>query len=270
MAFSNRESSGDVWWRIAKIGIWTIVILILLFGTFYTIPAGYKGVLLTFGKPSLNERGEGLNVKVPIIQQVVKMDARTQKYQAKLTAASKDLQDVSTEIAINYHIIGDQAAEIYRGIGEDYSDKVIYPMEQEANKATTAQFTAEEMITKREQVRQKMKEILAPRLQERGIVLEDISIVDFDFSESFNNAIEAKVTAEQNALKEQNNLKVVQFQAQQKVEQAKGEAEAIRIINEQLLTSPQYVSYITIQKWDGKMPLALGSGSLLSISGGKQ
>lgn len=180
------------------------------------------------------------------------------------------MQDVQTEIAINYRILGDQAAEIYQTIGEDYSDKVIYPMEQEANKATTATFTAEEMITKREEVRQRMKDILAPRLSERGMILEDISIVDFDFSESFNTAIEAKVTAEQNALKEQNNLKVVEFQAQQKVEQAKGEAQAIEIINKELEQSPQYVNYMTIQKWDGKMPLALGSGSLLSITGGSE
>ncbi|MBI2652601.1 prohibitin family protein, partial [Candidatus Woesearchaeota archaeon] len=96
---------------------------------------------------------------------------------------------------------------------------------------------------------------------------DDLSITNFDFSAEFNKAIEAKVTAEQNALKEQNNLKVVEFQAQQKITQAKGEAEAIRIVNEELSKSLRYIDYLTIQRWDGKMPLALGSGSLLSITG---
>lgn len=260
------ENKEDKLKRMVWLGAAVIITLIFLINCFYIVPAGAKGILLTFGKASSVEKEEGLGIKVPFVQKVILMDARTQKYEATLSAASKDLQTVQTIIAINYRIVGDQASEIYSSMGLGYRENVIYPMEQEANKATTAEFTAEELITKREVVRQRMKEILEPRLKIRGIILEDISIVDFDFSESFNQAIEAKVTAEQNALKEQNNLRVIQFQADQKVAQARGEAEAIKIINEELQRSPQFIDYLTIQKWDGKMPLALGSGSLLSIT----
>lgn len=244
-------------------GIAIIILVILFFGGWYTIPAGYRGVLLTFGKADVDAKGEGFHLKVPLIQKVVKMEVRTQKYQAELTAASRDLQDVKTVIAINYHLVPSDVPKIYTEIGEDYSDRVIFPMEQEANKAVTATFTAEELITKREIVRQKMKDVLEQRLTVRNIVFEDVSIVDFKFSDVFTQAIESKVTAEQNALKEENNLKVVQFQAQQKVAAAKGDAEAVQIVSQQLQQSPSYLQYYMLQKWNGIMPLSLGSSGLL-------
>lgn len=253
--------------RYTKIGLSLIILMILIFGTFYIVPAGHRGIILTLGKVDMNVKGEGLNIKVPLIQKAIIMDVKTQKYQAELGAASKDLQDVTTIIAINYRLTESKVSTVYQTIGLDYSEKVIFPMEQEANKAVTAEFTAEEMITKREQVRAKMKELLSERLLQRNIILEDISIVNFKFSESFTAAIEAKVTAEQNALREENNLKVVDFQAKQKVRAAEGDAEAIRIVNTQLTTSPQYIQYYLLQKWNGVMPVALGSNSLLSITG---
>jgi regulator of protease activity HflC (stomatin/prohibitin superfamily) len=242
----------------------------LFFGAFYVVPTGHRGIVTTFGNPDMTAKSEGIHFKIPFAQNAVIMEVRTQKYQAELTAASKDLQNVKTTIAINYHLLSESVPKIYVTMGQDYSERVIMPMEQEANKGITAKFTAEELITKREQVRQEMKELLTVRLKERDIIVEDVSIVNFEFSESFTAAIEAKVTAEQNALKEQNNLKVVEFQAQQKIKQAEGEAGAIQIVNEQLLKSPQYINYLTIQRWNGVMPLSLGSGTLLSINGVSQ
>ena len=159
-----------------------------------------------------------------------------------------------------------QVFSLFKNIGIDYESRIINPSIQETVKAVTAKHNAEDLIKQRELLKEEIKDHLKQRLQTYYIVMDDLSITNFDFSAEFNHAIEQKVTAEQNALKEQNNLKVVEFQAQQKVTQAKGEAEAVRIINEELQKSPQYVNYMTIQKWDGKMPLALGSGSLLSIT----
>lgn len=252
---------------VIRYSIWGFVALfaiITLFMTIYTIPAGYRGVVLTFGKASQVAAGEGINVKIPFVQSVVKMDTRTQKYEASLTAASSDLQDVNTKIAINYHLSPESVPEIYRTIGTNYADKVIYPLEQESNKAATAQFSAVELITKREQVRESMKNTLRDKLASRGIIIEDISIVDFSFSPTFSQAIEAKVTAEQQALAEKNKLAAVEYQAQQRVAQAKGEADAIAI-QTQAINSQGGAAYVELQrilKWDGHYPLVVsGSGT---------
>jgi regulator of protease activity HflC (stomatin/prohibitin superfamily) len=190
------------------------------------------------------------------------MDTRTQKYEASLTAASQDLQDVNTKIAINYHLSPDSVPDIYRTIGVNYADKVIYPLEQESNKAATAQFTAEQLVTKREQVKEMMKTTLQEKLAPRGIIVEEISIVDFAFSPSFSQAIEAKVTAEQNALGAKNKLEQIKYEAEQRVTQAKGEADAIAI-QAQAITAQggkDYVSLQAIQKWNGVLPIYTGGG----------
>ena len=246
---------------IVKIIIWSIVGvfgIILLFSTFYVINAGERGIIVTFGNPSPVPTSEGLHVKIPLIQGIVKMDVKTQKYEAELTSASRDLQDVKTKIAINYHIVPENVPELYKTIGINYADKIIYPFEQETNKAVTSQYTAEELITKRETVRGNMKSALAEKLITRGIVVEEISIVDFAFSPSFTKAIEDKVTAEQQALQSKNKLEQIKFEAQQIIESAKGKAEAIELEGTAIRNNPQVAQLRAIEKWDGKMPLVVG------------
>ena len=262
----------DIRTRVIKYGVSVFIALIaiiIIFGTLYTIPAGYRGVLLTFGKPSMTSIGEGLHFKIPLVQSIVKMDTKTIKYEADLTAASSDLQDVATKIAINYHLSPDNVPELYRTIGIDYATKVIYPLEQESNKASTAQFTAVELVTKREQVRTKMEEILREKLAPRGIIVESISIVDFAFSPSFAAAIENKVTQEQNALAEQNKLAAIQYQAQQRVAQAKGEADAIKIQAEAIAINggTNYLTLKWIEKWNGQVSVVNGGNPIVDLRG---
>jgi regulator of protease activity HflC (stomatin/prohibitin superfamily) len=177
-----------VWGVIKKIlipfGIF-IILIIGVFNTFYTVQAGDRAVVLTWGSPNMVPIGSGLHLKIPFAQDVVKMTVQTQKYEAELSAASKDLQDVNTKIAINYHIVPEKMPEIYRDIGINYAEKVIYPYEQETNKGITSQFTAVELITEREQVRERMKTDLAAKLKPRGIIVEEVSIINFAFSPSF-------------------------------------------------------------------------------------
>ena len=259
-----------------KFVVWGIVVIILLvaiFSSFYTINAGQRGVLLTFGKADVTAKGEGLNMKIPFIQGVVKFDVKTQKYEAELTAASRDLQDVNTKIAINYHIVPEQVPEIYREIGVNYAEKVIYPFEQEINKATTSQYTAEELITKRDQVRELMKTTLADKLRSRGIIVEEVSIINFAFSKSFTEAIESKVTAEQNALAAKNKLEQVKYEAQQTVAKAEAEAQALSLKKQQITPELVQLSQIEvnsksldvqlkyIEKWNGITPTTLFQGS---------
>jgi len=241
-----------------------IFVLIIIFGTFYIIQAGQRGILLTFGNPDLVPKSEGLHFKIPLVQKIVKMDVQTQKYEAELSAASQDLQDVQTKIAINYRLVAENVPVLYRDIGLTYADKIIYPMEQEVNKGITAQFTAEELVTKREEVREKMKSLLIERLQPRGIIVEEVLIINFKFSDSFTQAIENKVTAEQNALAAKNKLEQIKYEAEQRIAQAEGEAKAIQVqisaINAQ--GGESYVQLQAIKQWNGNMPYVVGGGSI--------
>jgi prohibitin 2 len=251
--------------RALKITAFVGLFLLIFFSSFYTLDAGQRGVLLTFGKASLDVKDQGLHLKIPLVQQVVKMEVRTAKFEVESTGASKDLQDVHTKIAVNYHINPQDVVKIYSELGGDYANRIIEPAILETFKSVTAEYTAESLITQRPIVKTEIDNKLTTRLNTFGVVVDAVSLTNFDFSDTFKQAIEAKVTAEQNALKEENNLKVVSFQAQQKVTAAKGDAEAIRLINEQLNTNPQYINFMLIQKWNGIMPLSVGGGTLLNI-----
>lgn len=238
---------------------------IILFGGWYTITAGHRGVLLTLGKPDPMPKAEGFHFKIPLIQSVVKMDVRTQKFDAaKASAASKDLQIVTTDVTLNYYIQPDSVVDIYRKIGISYQDTIINPAVQEVVKAQTAIYTAEELITLRPEVKEKMDTALKDRLREFGIYVQAVSITNFDFSAEFNKAIEAKVTAQQSALAAKNKLEQIKFEAEQRVTQAKGEAEAIAIqvnaINQK--GGQSYVQLQSIARWNGQLPtVMLGQGS---------
>lgn len=254
----------------------SMTLLMIVFGTFYTVSAGERAVLLTFGKPADIAYTEGLHFKIPLIQQVVKMDIKTQKYETGASAASKDLQVVSTNLAVNYHLEQSSTVEIYKTIGVDFNNKIIQPAVQEVVKASTAQFTAEQLITQRDQVKQLIDTNLGERLSSRGIVLETTSITNFDFSEEFNKAIESKVTAEQNALTAKNKLSQVEYEAKQRITQADAEAKAIEIQANAITVQggEDYVKLQAINKWDGHMPEVTGGAipfiDIKSISGGEQ
>ncbi|NTV23132.1 MAG: prohibitin family protein [Nanoarchaeota archaeon] len=254
-----------------------IFLLITLFQAFYTVPAGYRGVVLTFGSPSMASAGEGLHFKIPYAQSVALMSVQTRKYEADAAAASKDLQIVSANIATNFKLEASMVPAIYRDLGLAFEPNIIAPAEQETVKAVTAKFTAEELITRREEVRLEMKELLKQKLAFRGIIVEEVSITNFDFSQSFNEAIEAKVTAEQLKLKAERDLERIKVEAEQVeaqaigqknavIAEAEGRAAAIRIIQQQLDSSPNYIEYLKVEKWNGKLPVVTGNAVPL-ISG---
>jgi regulator of protease activity HflC (stomatin/prohibitin superfamily) len=236
--------------------------LLLILNPFYTVSAGERAIVLEWGKPQDVAMTEGLHFKIPLYQSIVKTDIRTQKYEADLSAASKDLQTVSTKIAINYRLNSESVVSMYKSVGLDYAIKIIQPTEQEVNKAATAQYTAEELVTKREEVREKMKLLLLEKLSARGIIVEEINIVDFDFSPSFNAAIEAKVTAEQEALTQKNKLEQIKYEADQRVAQAEGEAKAIKAQAEAIKAQggSEYIALQWIKQWDGKLPTMMLDG----------
>ena len=253
--------------RIAKMithGVVGFIGFLLLMGSFTIVDAGVRGVVLRFADVN-RVMDSGLNFKIPVIERVVKMEVRTQKIEVGASSASQDLQIVTTNVALQYNLIPERVGDVYKEYKRTVRTRIIDPAIQDSVKASTAQFNAEELITKRPEVKDAIELMLKERLQEAHILVTNVDIVDFDFSESFNKAIEDKVTAEQEALREENRLKKVEFEAQQRIEQARGEAEAIRIqaqaINSQ--GGEDYVQLQAIAKWNGILPTQFVPGSAI-------
>ena len=250
-----------------KFGIVGLFLLIgfLALNPFVLVEAGHRGVFLNWGAVTTNVVAEGLSFRIPVMQRVVMMDVRIQKEQVEASAATRDLQSVSSTVALNFHLDPTKVAQIYQEIGLDYIDSIISPVMQEAIKSSTSRYTAEELITKREVVRDDIKNIIKEKMTPKGIMVDEFNIVNFSFSQSFEAAIEAKVTAEQDALAAKNKLDQVKFEAEQRVAEAQAEAEAIKIQAQaiQQQGGANYVQLQAIQKWDGKLPTSFIPGSTL-------
>ena len=235
-----------------------VLVLLLPLSPFGTIAAGERGVHLRFTAVTGKVFGEGLYFRIPLIESVQMMDVKVQKYEMKSDAASKDLQTVHSVVALNFHIDPDRVGNIYQDVGLQFGDRIIDPAMQEAIKASTAKFTAEELITKREMVRDEIKSQLKARLKDRHIIVDEFNIVNFEFSKNFNDAIEAKVTAEQQALAAKNKLEQIKFEADQKIAEARGKAEAITIESNALKSNPQILELRALEKWNGTLPQVTG------------
>ncbi|MBR0483887.1 MAG: prohibitin family protein [Oscillospiraceae bacterium] len=257
-----------------------IALAVLFVGTSATtvVPAGHTGVVVTLGQVSQNVLSEGFHFKAPFIQNVQNISNKIQVYEAPASAVSKDLQTVSSTIAVNYRLVSNMSAQMYQNVGTDYQTVLITPVVQECMKAATAKYTAEELITKRTAVGDEVKTELDTKLNDYGIYIEKFNIVNFDFSAEFNAAIEAKQVAEQNLIKTQTEQKqqivIAEAEAKKKVIAANAEAEAIRAkaeaqadankkIEESL--SNKVLMYNQIEKWDGVMPKVTSgnNGSLM-------
>ncbi|HSA73542.1 MAG TPA: prohibitin family protein [Nitrososphaeraceae archaeon] len=256
--------------KIAAAVITVIIIIVVLAESIVIVEAGHRGVVLYLGAVENRVLGEGVHFVTPFAEQVVQMEVRTQKFQAEATAASNDLQEVQTVIALNYRIDPQETNKIYQILGVNYADRVISPTIQESVKASVAKFNAEELITKRETAKSVIANAIRSTLSTNNIQVQNVFITDFKFSDAFATQIEQKVVAFQKFLTEQNNLRAIEVVANQTVAQAEGQAranaakaggesEAIKIITQQLRESPEYLQWQAITKWNGQMPYALGS-----------
>ena len=269
--YSGTRSSNKL---IIVAGIVTfVVIIVFMFESVVVVEAGHRGVVLYVGAVENRVLGEGIHYIIPFAEQVIQMEVRTLKFQANASAASNDLQEVQTTIALNYHISPSQANIIYQQLGADYADRIIAPTIQESVKASVAKFNAEDLITKRATAKAVIDQSIANTLTARNIVVETVFITDFKFSQAFANQVESKVVAFQKYLTEQNNLRAIQVIANQTVVQAQataranvakanGESQAIKIITVQLKQSPTYLQWLSINRWNGQLPYALGSGAV--------
>lgn len=231
------------------------IISLLMFAPVTLVDAGHRAVLTSFGKVRDEVLGEGFHFISPF-DRVTKYDIRTQKVEVTANAASRDLQSVEATIAVNFHVNPDTVRTLYQETQGNYNSTLIAPAVQESVKAATAQFTADELITKRNEVKDAMKQALSEREGMRYFIVEDVSIVNFSFSASFNEAIENKVRAEQDALAAKNKLEQTKYEAEQKIVSATAEAQAIKIQAEAITQQggSAYVDLQAVLKWDGKLP----------------
>lgn len=253
--------SFEPYWGKVIAGIIAGIVILTILATqfpFGTVGAGERGVKLRFSAVTGTTVGEGLYFRIPFVERVVIMDVKTQKEEVNASAASKDLQTVNAVVALNYSINPESVVSVYQNIGIDYKIRIIDPAIQEAVKASTAKFTAEELITKREAVGADIKTHLSDRLTPHGIRTEGFSIINFDFSGSFNQAIEAKVTAEQNALASKNKLEQIKYEKEQAIVSAQGRAEALRIESAAISSNPEVLELRAIEKWNGILPTTTG------------
>ena len=250
-----------------------IIIGVIAAQSVQIVEAGHRGVLLHWSAVDVTvpPLDEGLHFVVPFQDQVVNMEVRTLKFVKATSSASQDLQNVSTEVTVNYHPAPESVNTLYKEVGLDYQNRIIAPAVEEVVKQVTANYNAEELITKRPLVKSDIETEIGIRLNVYNIVTEVISITDFQFSTLFSSAIESKVEAEQKAQKAENDLLRIEVEARQaatraegiaraNVAQAQGEAEAIAVINAALANNPEYLEWLKTQAWDGKLPLVVGQG----------
>jgi len=266
--------------NILKKGQWrTIIVVVLIlfllfaFKPWVQVGAGERGVVQNFGAVQDVVLNEGIHFKIPVVQTVEMMDVRIQKEVTDAAASSSDLQDVALSVALNFHIIPSNANLVYQTIGVEFKERIIDPAIQEVMKAVSARYTAEELITKRPAVSSEIQTALTQRLLESHISVDAFSIISFSFSQTFTDAIEAKQTAEQNALKAKRDLDRIKVEAQQTIAAATAEAEALRL--QKMNISPDLIelrkieaNLKAIEKWNGILPGVTGAGAIPFIGVG--
>jgi regulator of protease activity HflC (stomatin/prohibitin superfamily) len=241
--------------------------LIILGGVFVQIGPGQRGVLMTFGAVHTGVLDPGLHLKLPFAQSVARMDVQVQNSQAAETAASLDLQNVSTTVATNWHILPADAEWVYQHVGNegDLVDKIIRPAISNSVKAITAHYNAEDLIVHRDRVHTKIQTQITSELQPYRVVVDSVNITDFHFSEEFAQAIERKQIAQQRALQAQYELDQAKVLAQQRVVEAQAQSQAQKLLQETL--TPEIIQQQAITKWDGRLPTVVGDKGVLPMIG---
>ncbi|MFZ0534797.1 MAG: prohibitin family protein [Anaerolineales bacterium] len=252
--------------RVSLIILVILVAIALFFMSINRVDAGYVGVITRWGAVN-RVVYPGISWKIPIAEGIRKMDVRTLKDQVDVAAASKDLQTVTSTVAVNYHLDGQYAAAVYQSVGMHYQDVLIAPAVQNIFKATTAKYTAEELITKREQVRLDSEKALETQLLAYHVIVENFNIVNFDFSPEFNAAIEAKQVAQQQVETAKQLLAKAQIEAQTAVAQAQGQADAQAALKNTGALTPEYLEYLALTKWNGVLPIVTSGTPFIDVTG---
>lgn len=275
MSYEERENLKNNYYirkgaKYTVIGMFIIFLIITLCSSFKTIPTGYVGVKTRFGKVQDTMLNEGMNIKVPYIEKIVKIDCRTQKCEYTMEASSKDLQKISNiKIAINYNVNKSKANSLYREVGKDFKTVIIEPAIYESVKQGMSQHTAEELVTKRSEVANIIIKLLTEKLENRGILITALNITDLSFSEEFDQAIEKKQVVEQQTQQAKYELEKAKVENEKKIENAKAEAEVMKQQNQEITEKTLELKKLEvkqklIEKWNGQLPTTV-TDDILSI-----
>ncbi|MBE6834710.1 MAG: prohibitin family protein [Ruminococcaceae bacterium] len=242
-----------------------LLLIIIALNSFSVVEAGHTGVVVTLGKVKEGVLQEGIHVKAPFVQKIVKIDNRIRKLEVSTEAFSKDLQSVQTVLAINYRVDTSKSYSIYKNIGADYENVLVVPAVNEVLKAITATYTAEESVTNRVLISEGLVTGLNEKLNSIGLYVTDVNIIDFDFSDAFITAIEEKQVAQQKLLKAETEKRTAITNAEAEAEavkiKAEAEAEANKTISESL--THRIIENKKIEKWNGELPRVTGGGSTI-------
>lgn len=242
--------------KIIIITLISIFLLITVFCSFQTIKSGEVGLRVRFGKIIDSNLSEGFNFKIPYIEKIVKVNIKVQKVELTTAAASKDLQDINTNLAINYRVLSEEASNLYKTVGNAYEEIILVPVIEESLKAIISNYTAEETITKRSEVSSKCLEELQDKVEKYGIVIDNFNIINLSFSEEYSKAIEEKQVAEQ-------KLATAKLEAEALIVEAEATKEANELLKQSL--TAELIEKQFIEKWDGKLPETYAGDDILGI-----
>lgn len=252
--------------RMLSTAVLVVVLLVVGANSYAQVEYGHVGLYKTFGKLNSNILTPGMHLKIPFIQTVIQVNTQVTKTETDTTASSKDLQPVSTHVSVNYSVNKESAYNLMNNIGGNYDTVIINPAVQEIVKEVTARYQAEDLIAKRDVVAGEISEHLTERLAKYDLIVNEINIVNFKFSEAFNQSIEAKQVAQQQALKASNDLKRIEIEAKQKIAQAEAEAQSLKLKKQEVTPELVQLKQIEVQekaleKWDGKLPQVTGGAT---------
>lgn len=240
------------------------IVIIFLSGSVTTIRSGEVGIRTRFGKVIEKDTKEGVNFKIPVIEQIEKLNVKVQKIEVNTSSSSKDLQEVEMSLAVNYRINYDSAKELYKTVGTNYTSVILEPAIEESIKAVTSKYTAEELITQRSEVSNNCMEELKKKVEKYGLIVNDFNITNFNFSIEFNRAIEEKQVAEQKVLTAKQELERERIEAEKKIVAAEAEKKANEL-KEKTLTD-NIIKEKFIEKWNGELPKVTSGNGIFDIS----
>lgn len=265
--------------KVVLAAVIAIILLIALFilWPFASVPAGYVGVMTTFGAPSANVYDPGIHFRMPISQSMHNVYIGVYKAESDVAGSSKDLQQVDMKVSVNFNVLPSAAVGIYSNLGGDPWTQVMDPAVHDIVKAVAARYDATDLIQKRDQVSQEVRESLLTRFKNIGVNVSAVNIVNFQFSKQFNDAIEAKITAQQNALRVENEITQTKWEAEKRVVEseaalkvAENNAKANELMGKSLEASPALIEKLKVEKWDGHYPTYMMGGSLPMIQIGSK
>lgn len=242
-----------------KLFIFTILgifVLVTIVSSFQTIKSGEVGLRVRFGKIIDSNLNEGFNFKIPYIESIVKVNIKVQKAEVSTSSASKDLQDINTNIAVNYRVESDKASQLYRTVGNNYEQTILLPAIQESIKSVISRYTAEETITSRPEVSHECMEELQAKVEKYGIVIDNFNIINLTFSEEYSRAIEEKQVAEQ-------KLATAKLEAEAKIVEAEATKKANELLKQTL--TDELIAKEFIAKWNGQLPSTYAGENILGM-----